>query len=104
VRFLFCAPTRVIDGSHPHRAARAKGEAATPAAPAKAARKGKARAGEYVDPLEALIPLLPVYTYTDATLGAPPAVVYTADPGEVDDLVGALRPCAPPSSPRATDG
>jgi hypothetical protein len=100
IRARACSVLRAIDGSHAHRAARVKTD--TPAAPPKAVRKGKARAGEYVDPLEALIPLLPVYTYTDAALGAP-AVVYTADPGEADDLVGALRPCAPLSSSRAAD-
>jgi hypothetical protein len=100
VRFL-SARKHAIAGSHTHRAARVKTD--TPAAAPKAARRGKARAGEYVDPLEALIPLLPVYTYTDAALGAPPAVVYTADPGEADDLVGALRPCASPFPPRDAD-
>jgi hypothetical protein len=102
IRARACSLPRAINGSHTHRAARVKTD--TPAAPPKAVRKGKARAGEYVDPLEALIPLLPVYTYTDAALGAPPAVVYTADPGEADDLVGALRPCLSPFPPRAADG
>jgi hypothetical protein len=44
------------------------------------------------DPVEALIPLLPTYDYTDPAFGdRPPRVTYTRCAEEVDDLLHGLK-------------